>query len=96
MLASRVTPYFIPGTSVLGSLFRDYSSIADTGHCAAHAPQSTQASASITYCPSPSDIADTGHSASHDPQLIHASVIVYAILLPPYYMKLLNRFIFTI
>jgi hypothetical protein len=45
----------------------------------AQAPQSVQASASITNWPSPSLIAPTGHSASHAPQEMHSSEILKAI-----------------
>ena len=51
------------------------SEIAPTGHCAAHAPQSIQASALISYLPSPSEIALTGHSASQLPHQIQSSPI---------------------
>jgi hypothetical protein len=52
---------------------------ASTGHTLAHAPQSMQAAASISYLSSPEVIAPTGHSGSHAPQLMHASVILYDI-----------------
>jgi|GEM_PF-2577824 len=55
-------------------------SIASVGHAPQHVPQSIQASASITYLPSPSEIASTGHSPAHVPQEIQASVITYAIV----------------
>ena len=37
-----------------------------------------QLSASITYCPSPSEIALTGHCAAQLPHIMHASEILYA------------------
>ena len=43
------------------------SEIAPVGQAASQAPQSTQASASISYLPSPSEIAPTGHSPSQVP-----------------------------
>ena len=68
---------------------------ASTGQTDAQAPQSMQASASITYLVSPAVIALTGHSGSQAPQLIHESSIKYAIcnssleyLLPELYQKL--------
>ncbi len=45
---------------------------ASTGQTLAQAPQSIQASASITYI-SPGDIASTGHSGSQAPHAIHVS-----------------------
>ena len=60
--------------------YRDYSALgAPTGHTPAQAPHSTQASASITYFPSPSEIAPTGHSPAQAPQLMQSSEIIYAI-----------------
>ena len=57
-----------------------YSALgAETGHTPAQAPHSTQASASITYFPSPSEIAPTGHSPAQAPQLMQSSEIIYAI-----------------
>jgi hypothetical protein len=53
--------------------------IASAGHCAAQAPQSKHASASISYWFSPLEIALTGHSASQAPHDKQASVILYAI-----------------
>ena len=53
---------------------------AATGQTPAQAPHSTQASASITYLPSPSEIASTGHSLAQAPQLIQSSLIIYAII----------------
>ena len=69
------------------SSFFDYSALgAPTGHTPAQAPHSTQASASITYLPSPSEIAPTGHSAAQAPQLTQSSEIIYAIFhTPPCY-----------
>lgn len=61
-------------------MYSDYSAEgAETGHTPAQAPHSTQASASITYLPSPAEIAFTGHSLSHVPQLMQSSEIIYAI-----------------
>lgn len=54
------------------------SSIAPTGHCAAHAPQLTHLSASISYLPSPSEIAPTGHCPAHAPHEIQPSLITNA------------------
>lgn len=54
----------------------DYSGeMASTGQTSTQEPQSVQASASISYFPSPSLIASTGHSLAHAPQLIHSSLI---------------------
>ena len=53
---------------------------APTGQTPAQAPHSTQASASITYFPSPSEIAPTGHSPAQAPQLTQSSEIMYAII----------------
>lgn len=65
-------------------LFDNYSAFgAETGQTPAHAPHSTQASASITYLPSPAVIAFTGHSLSQAPQAIHSSEITYAIFFTP-------------
>ena len=52
---------------------------APTGHTPAQAPHSTQASASITYFPSPSEIAPTGHSPAQAPHITQSSEIIYAI-----------------
>ena len=66
---------------VITRVFLYYSAeIAPVGHAASHAPQSTQASASISYLPSPSEIAPTGHSPSQEPQLTHSSLITCAIV----------------
>ncbi len=64
----------------------NYSALgASTGQASAQAPHSMQASASITYLPSPSEIASTGHSAAQAPHEMQASSIMYAIeVLPPY------------
>jgi hypothetical protein len=53
---------------------------ASTGQASAQAPHSMQASASITYLPSPSEIASTGHSAAHAPQEMQSSLMMYAIV----------------
>ena len=53
---------------------------AATGQASAQAPHSMQASASITYLPSPSEIASTGHSAAHAPQEMQSSLMMYAIV----------------
>ena len=54
----------------------NYSSTgASTGHAPAQAPQSMQASASITYIESPAEIAFVGHSSMQAPQLMHESLI---------------------
>ena len=53
---------------------------APTGQVSAQAPQSMQASSSITYLPSPSLIASTGQPAAHAPQEMHSSEILYAIV----------------
>ena len=46
----------------------NYSSLgAPTGQASAQAPHERQASASISYLPSPSEIAPTGHSAAQAP-----------------------------
>ena len=42
-----------------------------------------QASALISYLPSPSAIAPTGHSPAQEPQLMHAPLITYAIGIAP-------------
>ena len=66
---------------VITRAFYYYSAeIAPVGHAASHAPQSTHASASISYLPSPSEIAPTGHSPSQEPQLTHSSLITCAIV----------------
>jgi len=52
------------------------SSIALTGHCAAHAPQSTQRSALISYCPSPSKIASQGQTLWQLPQEMQSDEIL--------------------
>ena len=68
----------------LGFLKPVYSGLgASTGQTFAHAPQSIQASLSITYISSPGDIHDTGHSGSQAPQLIHSSLIKYATYITP-------------
>jgi hypothetical protein len=60
------------------------ASIAPVGQAASQAPQSRHASASITYLPSPSEIAPTGHSPAHAPHIMQASVILYAMIIPPF------------
>ena len=70
-----------PLVFIIDKLQMNYWPIAPTGQAPAHVPQSTHASASITYCPSPAAIAPTGHSPSHVPQLTQASEITYAIIL---------------
>jgi hypothetical protein len=63
--------------------FFNYSALgASTGQAPAQEPQSMQASASITYFPSPSEIASTGHSLAHAPQAMQSSLIMYAISIP--------------
>lgn len=54
----------------------NYSEIASTGQESVQAPQSIQASASITYVPSPAEIASTGQVPSHAPHSIQASEIL--------------------
>lgn len=54
--------------------------IALVGHSASQEPQSRQASASITYLPSPSLIASAGHIGTHEPHATHSSEITYAII----------------
>ena len=49
--------------------------IAPVGQASAHVPQSTHASASITYLPSPSEIAPDGHSPAQEPHITQSSVI---------------------
>ena len=64
--------------TVLGGfmVFKYYSfTHASAGHTAAHASQSMQAAASITYT-SPAEMQETGHSLSHTPQAMQASVIL--------------------
>ncbi len=53
---------------------------APTGQVEAQVPHSMQASASITYLPSPSEIAPTGHAPAQAPQEMHSSLILYAIV----------------
>lgn len=61
---------------------KNYSAeIAPVGHSASQVPHSKQASASITYFPSPSEIASAGHAAAQEPQATHSSLITYAIVL---------------
>jgi len=55
------------------------SKIASTGHTSSHAPQSMQASSSITKG-SPSSMQSTGHSSAHAPHAMHSSVIRLAII----------------
>jgi len=50
--------------------------MASFGHASAQAPQSVQASASITYLSAPSLMASLGHSLSQAPQLTQSSVMV--------------------
>jgi hypothetical protein len=52
--------------------------MASVGQTSAHAPQSVQSLASMTYLSSPSLIALTGHSSTQVPHEIHSSVILYA------------------
>ena len=54
--------------------------IAPVGHSASQVPHSRQASASITYFPSPSEIASAGQTAAQEPQATHSSEITYAII----------------
>lgn len=54
---------------------------APTGQVPAQAPQSMQASASITYLPSPSEIAFTGQPSAQAPQAMQSSEITYAIII---------------
>ena len=65
-------------------IFHNYSAtIALVGHSASQVPQSRQASASITYFPSPSAIASAGQTAAQEPQATHSSVITYAMVQNP-------------
>ena len=74
-------PFEMDGFACDHSRFYYYSAeIAPVGQAASHAPQSTHASASISYLPSPSEIAPTGHSLSQEPQLTHSSLITCAIV----------------
>ena len=67
----------------MGLFYKYYSGFgASTGHTFAHAPQSIQASASITYM-SPAEIALVGHSGSQAPHAMHESSILYAIYFTP-------------
>ena len=50
--------------------------MASTGQTGTHAPQSTHASASITYVFVPSVIHSTGHSAAQSPQLVQSSALI--------------------
>ena len=50
--------------------------MASVGQLAAQAPQSTQASALMTYCVSPWEMASTGQFSAQLPQLTQASVIL--------------------
>jgi hypothetical protein len=59
----------------------DYASeIAPVGHVLSQAPQSMQASASMTYWVSPWEIASTGQDSMQLPQLMQVSLITRAIL----------------
>jgi uncharacterized protein involved in high-affinity Fe2+ transport len=64
------------------------SSGALTGHTPAQVPHPIQEFLSITYVVSPCDMHPTGHSAAQAPQLIHLSVILYAILVPSFFIYL--------
>ena len=70
--ARGVTPCtaFLPYVAVYSA------TMASVGQLAAQAPQSTQASASITYWVSPWEIASTGQFSAQVPQLTQASVIL--------------------
>ena len=58
---------------------QNYSAlIASTGQAAAQAPQSAQASLSITNFVSPSEMQPTGHSEAQEPHWMHSSLITYA------------------
>jgi len=55
----------------------DYAGlIASIGQVAAHAPQSVQVPASMTYAPLPALIASIGQELSHAPHMVHSSEIL--------------------
>jgi len=63
---------------------------APTGQTSAQVPHSVQASAEISYLPSPSEMAEVGHSGSQAPHAMQSSLIIYAMethLLRMYHSK---------